>query len=224
VAKINNAIPRIISMMGEGSRQWRIAEEVATASVFPAIYRGYNIEGSSTRCVVSIETSPSKKYPDGIEPIRSHRTDNAQGKNMVLQLDQLTDGDDIVVWKALEAGTSKDGDEMKVRVLVHVEKRPKFNKVSQPDHGPAGEDERGSGSGEVTASPPPVEPESPLGDSIDSERLQLWRAGVRKMLSKEDFADLEFQLSGRGYDFDGLSEVEWDEIVRPIVRQLRSQS
>ena len=142
---------------------------------------------------------------------------------MMLRLDQLEIGDDIVVWKALEAGTSKDGDEMKVRVLVHVEKRPKFNKVSQPDHGPAGEDERGSGSGEaVPASPPPVEPESPLGDSIDSDRLQLWRAGVRKMLSEEDFADLEFQLSGRGYDFNGMSEVEWDEVVRPIVRALRA--
>ena len=217
VGKINDAIPRIVSMMSEGSRQHRIAEEVATASVFTAIYRGYEIEESSKRCLVQIETSPSKKYPDGIEPIRSHRTDNAQGKHMKAQLDQIEPGANIVVWKAMES--SDDGGE-KYRVLVHVEKRPKFNKNAQSVAPPVAPAEGNSGSGEVRAAPP-VEPESPPGDSIDSERLQGWRAGAKRVLSPADLEDLNFRLGAIGYTFDGVSEVEWVDIVRPLIREYR---
>jgi hypothetical protein len=31
---------------------------------------------------------------------------------------------------------------------------------------------------------------------------------------------LRAELKTRGYDFDGVSEIEWDEIVRPIIRDL----
>jgi len=120
-AKINEAIPHIASMISEGSRQTKIAQEVLGASVFVAEYVRHEVEASSTRCVVWLNSGrPSRNYPDGIEPIRSHRTDNAQGRAMKERLDQLKPGDEVVVWKALE-----EAGENKVRVLVHLETRPK---------------------------------------------------------------------------------------------------
>jgi hypothetical protein len=120
-AKINEAIPHIASMISEGSRQTKIATEVLGASVFVAEYVRHELEPSSTRCVVWLNSGrPSRNYPDGIEPIRSHRTDNAQGRSMKERLDQLSPGDELVVWKALE-----EAGENKVRVLVHFETRPK---------------------------------------------------------------------------------------------------
>lgn len=120
-AKVNDAIPHIVSMIGEGSRQTKIATEVLGAAVFTAEYVRHEVEESSTRCVVWLNSGrPSRNYPDGIEPIRSHRTDNAQGRSMKERLDQLSTGDQLVVWKALE-----EAGENKVRVLVHLETRPK---------------------------------------------------------------------------------------------------
>ena len=134
-AKINDAIPHIASMIHDGSRQWKIAEEVLGASVFVAAYVDHAVEESSTRVVVHIDTGKStKNYPDGIEPIRSHRTDNAQGRSMKERLDKLSKGDDIVVWKALEA-MGDGADANKVRVLVHFETRPK--RTNSPGRGEA---------------------------------------------------------------------------------------
>lgn len=217
IGKINDALPRIVSMLGEGSRQWRIAEEVANATVFTAIYRGYRVEESSTRCVVTIETSPTKKRPDGIEEIRSHRTDGGQGRSMQRALDQLEPGDNVVVWKAIE--TSANDADLKVRVLVNIEKRPKFNKNAQQSPSVPAEP-AGRGDEVDVGSPPGAPAEAPLGDSIDSERLEAWRAGVVKMLTADELGDLDFRLKGQGYDFGGVSEVEWGDIVRPMVREL----
>ena len=128
-AKINDAIPHIAAMAHEGTRQWRIAEQVLGAAVFVAEYVDHHVEDTSKRCLVHIDTGkPTKNYPDGIEPIRTHRTDNAQGKAMKARLDSLTKGDEIVVWKALEQNDS--GDE-KYRVLVHFETRPKRHDTQQ---------------------------------------------------------------------------------------------
>jgi len=124
-ATVNDAIPHVVSMMDDGSRQWKIAEEVMGAAVFVATYVDHKVEESSTRVVVHIDTGKAtKNYPDGIEPIRTHRTDNAQGRSMKERLDKLTKGDEIVVWKAMES-MGDGADANKVRVLVHFETRPK---------------------------------------------------------------------------------------------------
>lgn len=123
MSKINDAIPPIAAMMHDGSRQWGIAAQVLGAAVFVGTYVDHHVEESSTRVLVHIDTGkPTKNYPDGIEPIRTHRTDGAQGRSMKERLDHLTAGDEIVVWKALEA--NDDGTE-KYRVLVHFTVRPK---------------------------------------------------------------------------------------------------
>ena len=150
-AKINDAIPQIAAMLNDRTRQWHIAEEVLGAAVFVAAYVDHTVEESSKRCVVRIDSGkPSKNYPDGIEPIRTHRTDNAQGKAMKERLDKLTKGDEIVVWKAIEA--SDDGNE-KYRVLVNFETRPK--RKDTQDRTPTGTVKDVSPPGESEPSRPP---------------------------------------------------------------------
>ena len=225
LGKVNDAIPSIAAMMNEGSRQWHIATEVLGAAVFVATYVGHEIEESSTRALVRIDTGKAtKNYPDGIEPIRTHRTDGAQGRHMKERLDRLEPGDEIVVWKALEA--NDDGTE-KYRVLVHFQTRPK--RTDSPSRGtaaPAAAPGRDDGE--------PVEPEPPTGsgprpstdkltDSIDSEQLLKWRSGAREALTNDEFEELTSGLSLVGYNFDGVSEVEWVDIVRPAIRNIINQ-
>lgn len=155
-AKINELIPSIVSMMGDGSRQTRIAQEVIGASVFVAEFVRYEVEESSTRCVVWLNSGrPSRNYPDGIEPIRSHRTDNAQGRAMQEKLNQLQPGDEVVVWKALE-----EAGDNKVRVLVHLEKRP--GRSEKPAYKPDPPQEQHS----MVREPKPA-PESPVQKRFD---------------------------------------------------------
>jgi len=151
--KINNAIPAVAAMMHETTRQWRIAEEVLGASVFHATYVSHEIEESSTRVVVQIDTGKAtKNYPDGIEPIRSNRTDNAQGRHMLERLERLEPGQEMMVWKAMES-MGEGADANKVRVLVHFEPLPK--RTDSPGRGTA-----------VAAAPAgagrPVEPRDPV--------------------------------------------------------------
>lgn len=205
--RINAAIPHVVSMLNEGSRQWRIAEEVLNAQVFTAIYRGYEVEESSKRCVVTIETQVSKRYPEGLEPIRSHRTDNAQGKEMQRRLDQLSDGDSILVFKAMES----INDETKVRVLVHFEKLPGHTKDTQQVA------ERGPERAAFEAEP------APYTDEIDSERIVGWRHTTLERLTDEQFDEVKAELDAKGFDFYGVSEIEWDQVVRPILREITSK-
>lgn len=142
-AKINAAIPAIAAMMNppekdaKGSKQWQIASEVLGASVFTGEYVSHEVEASSTRAVVKIDTGrESKNYPDGIEPIRTHRTDGAQGKAMLKKLEQLEPGESVVVWKALEQMAGAASGE-KARVLVHLETRPKWKRDENMTPAPA---------------------------------------------------------------------------------------
>lgn len=217
MAKVNDAIPPVAAMMHDASRQWHIAAEVLGAAVFVGTYVDHHVEESSTRVIVRLNTGkPTKNYPDGIEPIRTHRTDGAQGRSMKERLDRLTAGDEIVVWKALEA--NDDGTE-KYRVLVHFAVRPK--RTNSPDRGTA-----------VAAAPVgdgrPVEerharpsgPSTDLTDAVDSDRLNLWREKTIALLGIDGMSDLRASLAEGGYDFNGVSEIEWDEIVRPIIRTM----
>lgn len=189
-AKINDAIPHIAAMIHDGTRQWRIAEEVLDASVFVATYIDHEIEESSTRAVVHIDTGkPTKNYPDGIEPIRTHRTDNAQGRSMKARLDKLERGDEIVVWKALEA-MGDGADAQKVRVLVHFETRPKRQERSQRESVPAGE-QRGTDRAEERRAPEParqpVDESNPVTDRFNKLPSKV-KVEVVKRLRAEDIS------------------------------------
>lgn len=212
MAKVNDAIPPIAAMMHDGSRQWGIASEVLGAAVFVGTYVDHHVEESSTRVVVRIDTGKAtKNYPDGIEPIRTHRTDNAQGRSMKERLDRLTAGDEIVVWKALES-MGDGADANKVRVLVHFSQRPKRTPSGEPASPSTAREQRADHA-------PPAAPEA-LTDSTNSKRLQMWRTGARETLTADEYEELCILLRQSGFDFDGVSEVEWNEYVRPLIRGL----
>lgn len=118
VAKVNEAIPFVASMMSAGSWQMGIARQVATAEVFVALYRGYTIEPSSTRAVVEFISERTNSEP---ETIRTHRTDGSAGKAIQARLDKLTPGDRIVLYKAFEEIKSGPQAGRKARTLVHFE-------------------------------------------------------------------------------------------------------
>lgn len=212
-AKVNDAIPHIASMIHDGSRQWNIAAEVLNAAVFVATYVDHKVEESSTRVLVHIDTGKAtKNYPDGIEPIRTHRTDNAQGRSMKERLDKLSAGDEMVVWKSIEA--SDDGNE-KYRVLVHFETRPKRTSPGGAAQPPATREQQ---SDHAPAAAP-----APYTDAIDTERLTGWRHATREALTSFEFDLLDTELKRLGFDFDGVSEIEWDEYVRPAARNIINQ-
>lgn len=196
-AKVNAAIPHVAAMIGASSRQSKDAQAVLEAVIFDAEYIGYKVEATSKRCLVQLKTRPSKNYPDGIEPIRTNRTDNASGKEMQRRLDELSEGDSLLVWKAIEA--SDDGNE-KYRVLVHFEVRPKWDKEKQQPQ------------------QQPQEKVQDYSDKTDTERLVGWRAATRERLTDSQMGTVVIRLMEKGYDFDGVSEIEWVDEVRPIIR------
>jgi hypothetical protein len=217
-AKVNEAIPHIASMVNPASRQWHIAEEVLGASVFVGTYVDHHVEESSTRCVVHIDTGKAtKNYPDGIEPIRTHRTDNAQGRSMKERLDRLSAGDELVVWKALES-MGDGADANKVRVLVHFETRPK--RKDSPGRSPAPASDGRPVESAASASAGSGPRRDDYTDAIDSERIVGWRHATLERLSEAEMGKLNSALAKRGYDFYGVSEVEWVDVVRPLIRSI----
>jgi hypothetical protein len=99
------------------------AQEVLDSDVFKAVYRGYVLEESSTRLIVSLEsetTSKSEREDDGLERIRTERTDTRAGKRMKDRLDRLPEGAVLLVFKLVEQMSGR-GMKDKVRVLKHFE-------------------------------------------------------------------------------------------------------
>lgn len=217
-AKVNRAIPHITSMLNDGSRQWKTALEVLEASVFTGQYVRHEIEESSTRVMLYVDVGrPSENFPDGIESIRSHRTDNAAGRDMLSRLEKLESGDELVLWRSMEKieGTNKS-----VRTLVHMETRPKRNDspVRAPA-APAAVPDRRDGEPVESARTSDSGPRpSPYTDEINTDRLKAWRIKVRETLTNSEFHDLGLTLAESGFDFDGVSEIEWVDHVRPLVQ------
>ncbi len=212
-ARVNAAIPHVTALISEGGRSWKIVEEVLDASVFEATYLGHELEESSQRIVVQIDTGKkSDNYPDGIEPIRTHRIDNPQGKTMQARLEGLQPGQSMFVWKAIEpvAGSSTK----KARVLVHFEKRYSSgaNRVTPPAPEEAQPEEKA-----------PAADTSALTDSIDSERLIQWREAAASLLTAAQMKTVVDQLKAKGYSWTGVSEIEWNDEVRPLIRAVRAK-
>jgi hypothetical protein len=116
-SRVNALIPEIVVMLGERSLQRKAAERLADASVFTGDYLGYEYEDTSTRCIVKLFTGESRDHPDGIETIRTDRTDSSSGKMMRRKLDSLPPGCRVAAWKVMETA----GQNTKVRVLGHIE-------------------------------------------------------------------------------------------------------
>lgn len=94
-------------------------ETLDACRVFDADIVSVEREESSTRGLVTLKSAPSTFHPDGLEQVRTDRTDNPMGRLMAKELYALT-GHRVRVWveKVPFGSGSKQGE---VRVVRHFE-------------------------------------------------------------------------------------------------------
>lgn len=111
-ADIVDQLVRLSLMLEAESPVAKKVNRVMTAQRFVGDIVGVTKEASSTRAVITIN---SKTAEDGVEQLRSDRTDHPDGLRLALLAKSLI-GRRVLVFKVLEdAGPNK-----KVRVCVHL--------------------------------------------------------------------------------------------------------
>jgi hypothetical protein len=116
--KVQANLAKFAALVRDDYGYWgREAQGIIDAQVFTATYLSHELEETSTRLVLQLKTTPSRRYPDGVEPIRTERTDIPPGWHMQRRVEALEAGQEIVVWKKMES----TGADTKVRVLAHFE-------------------------------------------------------------------------------------------------------
>jgi hypothetical protein len=126
-ARINGVIPQVGAMLGSGSFQMSRALAILGASVFWAEFLGFETDyltmdgkpDRSKRLQVALSHPVDKRFPDGVQHIRTERTDTEAGKAMHNRLAQIEPGDEVICWKVQEAMKSGGGETM--AVLYHIE-------------------------------------------------------------------------------------------------------
>jgi hypothetical protein len=106
----------LAALASGGSDLGHQIDRLLDAKVFYATILGVEREERSTRGLVTMKTRPSKFHPDGIEKVRTDRTDNASGLAMAKKVQSLK-GHRVRVWVAMEPA----GDDIDVRVLAWIE-------------------------------------------------------------------------------------------------------
>lgn len=122
--RVNSLIAPVAAMFGERSNQVQRALGMLNASVFTAPFVGMEMENSSTRIIVKLEHPIDKDHPDGIEQLRTERTDTPAGKAMAEKLEHVAPGNTLLCWKALEDIRSGPNTGRQVRVVYHIEILP----------------------------------------------------------------------------------------------------
>lgn len=168
-AKISALIPQCAAMLEMQSRQAHQAKQVLEAAVFTAVYLSHEREESSTRAIVTL----AKNAEGETETIRTNRTDRADGRALVEQLNRLTSGQEIRVWKAIEEMSGRQ--DRKVRVLVHFQ--PLTRNAAQASDTPSPPVREGAGDApeEGASTPPPPAAPAP---NIDP-RVATIRANIK---------------------------------------------
>lgn len=168
-------IPECAAMLELGSRESQLAKQVLEAAIFSSVYHSHTIEESSTRAIVTLVKNDAGET----ETIRTMRTDNSLGKAMLSKLGALQQGQQVVIWKAIEEMANRA--DRKVRVLVHLEAR----RMSAPPTptGPPPAEER-----QAEAPPAPVRPQEPVAPAEGDVREAI-RQNIR--LAKDQDKTLE---------------------------------
>lgn len=118
-ADVKRNLSSLVAMTAPQSVYSRQIEEVSAAKVFAATVLDVKKEGSSTRGVATLQGRPSKYAEDGVEQVRTDRTDTPEGLAMARTLRGLK-GHRVMLWVYLEEFQGKSGHG-KVRVVKHVE-------------------------------------------------------------------------------------------------------
>lgn len=179
-AKVNELVPVVASMVRETSPLLKHASEVMHSAVFPADLVSWEVEESSTRVLVQLRTEPSKKYPDGIEPIRTDRTDSGRGKAMLKRLEEAGKGARLLVYKAMEL--KNDGSGESVRILAH------FDVLSKGDGSTGGSAPPRQSTHKAA---PPADDEPKMADHVDPLFKRFNELPTKSMIAVKKRLDAE---------------------------------
>jgi hypothetical protein len=159
--RVNSLIAPVGAMFGERSRQMQRALGMLNATVFTAQLAGFKIEESSTRLIVDLVHPVDKDHPDGLQHIRTERTDTAPGKAMAEKIGHAKSGDTLLCWKVLEEIASGPNAGRNASVLYHIEVLPD-RKDSTP---------RAEGGGPVVRSAPEEQPGGTASSGAPSTKV-----------------------------------------------------
>lgn len=118
--RVQRSLTPMAALVRDDYGYWgKEAQGVIDATVFVGTYRGYELEESSQRLLVNIESSHDSGDGPAVEQMRTERIDTPPGRHMKERLDQLDPGQEIAAFKKIEA--MRGSKDRKVRVLVHFE-------------------------------------------------------------------------------------------------------
>lgn len=193
--KVQEALPKMAALVRDDYGFWgKEAQGIIDASVFVGTYRGHELEESSQRLIVKIESAHDAGDGPEIEQIRTERTDTPPGAVMAARLKALEPGVEIAAFKKIEA--MRGSKDRKVRVLVHFEpirsKSSAGNDAASRNR-PSEETSRRSPEGREAASPPTGEsdggvPNPPPSDSQSSPEAQAVQAGLHDLTTRQRLA------------------------------------
>ena len=104
------------AMMSEQSRVNKVIDSVKNAKTFTGIVESIVMEQTSKRGVLTLKTKPSEYHPDGLETVRTERSDSDDSVLPMMRRLRDLKGSRVLVWVEVQnAGTKK------VRVLQHFE-------------------------------------------------------------------------------------------------------
>ncbi len=115
--RVSDLAAEITVLCSDRSRVARRVQGIANSKVFTATIVGGKLEASSTRGVVNLHTKATEQHPDGLEQVRTERTDTPDGMAMWSRIKALKDHR-VVVWVEVQ---EYNGGQGKVRVVQHVE-------------------------------------------------------------------------------------------------------
>lgn len=204
--KFEEGLMRAAAAMN-GKPAWD-AQAVIEGDVFSGAYQGYDYEESSTRCIVKISSGTGRskdKDNDGLERIRTDRTDRAFGERMRKRLDDVPLGSKILVWKVLEKMST--GDE-KVRVMKHFE-------VLQLNR-----DSASKQAGAPPAAPPDTEAGAPPAQVAPASTNAEWQPVLDRVQALSNKAKVAFVQQCRAEKLNWMNPVEGEERIKKILSEM----
>jgi len=116
-AKVADRAAAIAAWCQPGSFISKTIEQVMQSKTFVGSVVKIEQEITSTRGIVTLRTAPNEHHPDGIETVRTERTDNPLGRMMVRKVKSLI-GHKALLYVEVEPISNST---RKSRVLRHIE-------------------------------------------------------------------------------------------------------
>jgi hypothetical protein len=115
-ARLRQNFIRVRMLMEDDSELVDDLETLDRCRTFEAVVVKVEREESTTRGLVTLKSAPSKFHKDGLETVRTDRTDNPSGKRMAYEMFNLIDHR-VRVWVETVSYETKQGEKRETRVL-----------------------------------------------------------------------------------------------------------